>query len=245
MDAVRERVDHDHGPGVARRPSRRFWRTSARSSSTPGSTCTAPYGRACSTTSSARLKAWHAAIDPVGERKQRAARGSDKGSATRTTERLDKEPRWSDESSERRKRAREEALDEAEQGTGRGGQRLSAPVRSVSAEVWGGARGTRGRAMPPNWPPHSSELRSELLRGRGLLGRVLEHRAVSRGDAGGARRPRWSRCAADRLDFPPVVTLLGALSRSSRPWRPASRPSTGWTRERLDRSSRPTARRRS
>jgi hypothetical protein len=132
------------------------------------------------------------------------------------------------------------ALDAAEQEREQGlelirterSERLAEKLTAARRDVWGAAEEFAGKDAS-ELAAALGEARAELLRSRGLLGAYWTTRRIVLATLAALVVPGVA-LAADSLDLPPVVSLLGGLSALVPAVTTLVRSATQWTRERLD-----------
>jgi KAP family P-loop domain len=133
------------------------------------------------------------------------------------------------------------AVEEAERAREEGRERLQAErakqlaerLRTAERAVWGRQAAELAGKDAAELVVALGDARAELLRGRGLLGAYWTAPRVAVATLAALAVPAIA-LAADALDLPPVVSLLGGLSALVPAVTTLLRSSTRWTRERLN-----------
>ena len=110
---------------------------------------------------------------------------------------------------------------------------LTERFRAAQRDVWGRQAAELAGKDAADLAAAIGEARAELLRGRGLLGAYWTAPRVALATLGALAVPALA-LAADALELPPVVSVLGGLSALVPAVTTLLRSSTRWTRERLD-----------
>jgi hypothetical protein len=110
---------------------------------------------------------------------------------------------------------------------------LAAQLDKASRDVWAGASAELAGRDAAELARAVGEARAELLRGRGLLGAYWTVRRVILATLAALLVPGIA-LAADALELPPAVSVLGALSALVPAVTTLLRSATHWTREQLN-----------